>query len=222
MSETITLTAADDHVLTAYRSGGAGARGGIVIAQEIFGLNRHIRRVCDEYARAGFLVVAPAYFDRIAPNIEVDYGDIEAARGVVRQLDDAQTMLDTQAAIDAVRGAGKVAVIGYCWGGFIAYLANCRLEFDAGVSFYGTRILQYLGEAPRAPMLYHWGELDQGLPPQDVARIQAARPEGTHYVYPGAQHGFNCEDRPANFHAGAATLAYDRTLAFLAAHLATP
>lgn len=218
MGETITLTAADDHLLTGYRAGGQTARGGIVIAQEIFGLNRHIRRVCDDFARAGFLVVAPAYFDRIGPNLEFGYDDFEGARGAVRQLSDTQTMLDTQAAIDAVRVAGKVAVIGYCWGGFIAYLANCRLELAAAVSYYGTRIQQYLGEVPRAPMLYHWGELDQGLPPQEVARIEAARPEGTHCVYPGAQHGFSCDDR-ASYKPDAAAEAFERTVAFLRAHL---
>lgn len=217
MGETITLTAADDHVFTGYRAGGSDARGGIVIAQEIFGLNRHIRRVCDEFASAGFLVVAPSYFDRIGPELQFGYNDFEGARGIVRQLFDEWTMLDTQAAIDAVRVAGKVAVIGYCWGGFIAYLANCRLEVNCAVSYYGTRILQYLGEAPRAPMLYHWAELDKGLPLPDVARIEAARPEGTHCIYTGAEHGFNCDDR-ASYQSDAAAQAFERTVAFLRAH----
>ncbi|MCP5144111.1 MAG: dienelactone hydrolase family protein [Gammaproteobacteria bacterium] len=210
------LTAADGHTLEAYQKRPKGKpRGGIVIAQEIFGVNEHIKEVVDQYASLGFAAIAPAYFDRVERGITLPYDDLPRAREYVAKLTQEMILADTRAAMNAVADAGPVAVIGYCWGGTVAYLAACHLPVAAGISYYGTRILHNLDQIPQHPMLYHWAEFDRALPLEDVERIKATRPEGEHYVYEGAKHGFNCTHRDV-YDADAAELALERTSKFLA------
>jgi carboxymethylenebutenolidase len=216
----IELTAKDGHTLDAYRASPDGeARGGIVIVQEIFGVNAHIRAVCDEYAAAGYEAIAPALFDRKQKKVELDYTPEGTTEG--RALRTAigwdAPIADIESAADAVRAAGKVATIGYCWGGSLSFLAACRAGVDAAVAYYGGQIIQFVDEEPKAPVLMHFGEKDALIPAADRERIIAAHPEAIVWVYP-AGHGFNCTAR-ADFDPESARVAKERTLTFLAKHV---
>ncbi len=218
MGTNIELAAADGHRLSAYLAEPQlTPRGGIVVIQEIFGVTRHIRAVADQYAAAGFLAVAPALFDRLERNVDVPYTDMAKGFGYVQALKDDQVMLDVQAAIERVRTAGKVGVVGYCWGGTIAYLAAARTKIDAAVAYYGGGISRHTAEKPRVPVMFHFGEEDKHIPPSAVAEIKAAFPQGIYHLYP-AEHGFNCTDR-ASFDAASAKLALERSLEFLHRHV---
>lgn len=215
MGRAIELTAADGHRLSGYLSEPPGtARGGIVVIQEIFGVNRHIRGVADQYAAAGYLALAPALFDRVERDVEVPYTDGRRGFGYVKGLTGDGAMLDLAAAAARVRSAGKVGMVGYCWGGLQAYLAAGALEIDAAVAYYGGGIDRHLDRKPKVPMLFHFGEHDAHIPLSAVATIRAAWPQGTYYLYP-AQHGFNCTDR-ASHDPACAKLAFERSLDFLA------
>lgn len=219
MGEQIQLGASDGHSFAAYRAQPDGTpKAGVVILQEIFGITNHIRAVVDQYAGLGFLAVAPALFDRVRPDIVLDYTDIQQALEAVGQLELENVMADVQAATDNVRSAGKVAAIGYCWGGAITDLAACRTDIDAGVSYYGRRTVEWLNEQPKCPVIYHFGREDQSIPMEAVEKITAARPDGIVHIYDGAGHGFNCTDR-ADYSPENAKLALQRTLAFLDEHL---
>ncbi len=214
MGKQIELIAADGHRLEAYSAEPAGKpRGGIVVIQEIFGVTRHIRAVADQYAAAGFAAIAPAVFDRVERNVDVPYTDMAKGFGYVKALKIDLVMLDVQAAIDRASGAGKVGVVGYCWGGTIAYLAAARLNIAAAVSYYGGSTTQYLSEKPRCPVMYHFGETDTHIPASAVDQIKSADPQGIFFLYP-AGHGFNCTDR-ASFDAASAALALQRSVDFL-------
>jgi carboxymethylenebutenolidase len=218
MGHSVELTAADGHRLAAYLSEPASKpRGGVVIVQEIFGVTRHIRAVADEYAAAGFLAVAPAMFDRMERNVDVPYTDVQKAVGYMQAVNTDQALLDVQAAVDRARAAGKVGVIGYCWGGTIAYLAAARLKIDAAVAYYGGGIHNHTAEKPRVPVLFHFGEKDAHIPRSAVEQIRAAYPEGIYHLYP-ADHGFNCTDR-ASFEPASAKLALQRSVEFLHRHI---
>jgi len=215
MGKQIQLTASDGHSLAAYCAQPAGTpKAGVVILQEIFGITNHIRQVVDQYAELGYLAVAPALFDRVGEGIALDYTDIQAALEVVGQLGLEDVMIDVQAAAAQARGAGKVAAIGYCWGGAIVDLAACRIDIDAGVSYYGRRTLEWLDEQPKCPVIYHFGRDDQSIPMDAVEQITAARPDGIVHIYDGAGHGFNCTDRK-DYSPKNAKLALNRTLEFL-------
>lgn len=212
------IEAADGHVLQAWRAQPAGvARGAIVVLQEIFGVNAHIRSVCDGWAAQGWLAIAPALYDRVARGIETGYDaqGIAAGRAAKEKLGDDTALLDVQAAIDHARASTScAAVIGFCWGGTLAWLAAARLHgVDAAVAYYGTNIAGYLGEQPKVPVLLHFGEQDTHIPPDHVARIAQAWPAARLHRYP-AGHGFNCDARPA-YDAPSAELAAARTRAFL-------
>ena len=217
----IELKAGDDHVLTAYCAQPAAApKGAIVVLQEIFGVNPHIRSLCERFAQAGYVAIAPALFDRVARGQILAYDEAGVARGreVKAQISDEQALVDVQAAIDWATGQigpeGKVAVIGFCWGGTLAWLSAARLGgLCAGVAYYGTGIAACLGEAPKVPMMLHFGEQDAHIPPDDVNAIAQAWPGFALYRYP-AGHGFNCDDRPA-YHRPSAELAAARTQQFL-------
>ncbi len=214
MGHGIELNAADGHRLTAYLAEPlAKPRGGLVVVQEIFGVTRHIRAVADEYAAAGFLAIAPALFDRVERDVDLPYTDMSTGSGYMKALKTDQAILDVQAAADRVAAAGKVGVVGYCWGGTIAYLAAARLKIAAAVAYYGGGIHNHTGERPGVPVLFHFGEQDAHIPKSAVDEIKAAYPEGTYYWYP-AGHGFNCTDR-ASFEPASAKLALDRSLEFL-------
>lgn len=214
MKHDIELTAADGHRLAAYLAEPpAKPRGGVVVVQEIFGVTRHIRAVTDEYAAAGFLAIAPALFDRVERGVDLPYTATPAGLGYMRALETDQTLLDVQAAAARVAAAGKVGVVGYCWGGTIAYLAAARLDIAAAVAYYGGGIRDHTAEKPRVPVLFHFGEQDAHIPKSAVDEIEAAYPQGTYHWYP-AGHGFNCTDR-ASFEPASAKLALDRSLKFL-------
>jgi carboxymethylenebutenolidase len=214
----VELTAADGHPLSAYLSEPQGApHGGIVVIQEIFGVTRHIRAVADQFAAAGFLAAAPALFDRVERGVDVPYTDVQKGFSYVKVLKTGQVMFDIQTAIDRVSAAGKVGVVGYCWGGTMAYLAAARLKIAAAVAYYGGGIHNYTGEKARIPVMFHFGEKDTHIPLSAVEQIKAAYPEGIYHMYP-ADHGFNCTDR-ASFDASSAKLALERSLKFLHRHV---
>jgi len=221
MGRMIDLTAADGFVLSAYRADPAGAAlGGLVVAQEIFGVNSHIRSVCDRFAAEGYATIAPALFDRCERGVDFGYTPEDIVKGrelkARAQLDAA--LLDVAAARDAVAAAGRVGVIGYCWGGYIAWMAASRLPgFACSVPYYGGGILDAAGERPKCPVMAHFGERDAGIPVEGVRKLAASHADAQVYVY-AADHGFNCDQRAA-FDAAAAKLARERTLAFLRRHV---
>lgn len=216
--ETVQLQAADGHRLCAYRAEPAGrARGGVVIVQEIFGVTRHIRAVADQYAAAGYLALAPALFDRVERDADVPYTDAARGFALVQRLDRAATLLDVGAAVAALGTAGRVGVVGFCWGGALAYSAACHLPIAAAVAYYGGRLPQLLADTPRCPVMFHFGERDTHIPMSDVEQVRAAYPAGIYHLYP-ADHGFNCTDRAA-YDPASAALALQRSIDFLHRHV---
>ena len=219
MGTKVTLTAADGFQLGAYRADPKGLpRGGVVVIQEIFGVNHHIRAVCDRLADAGFRAMAPQVFDRMAPNFESGYSEAEVgkAREFIPRLDWAKLMLDASAAVDALKKeGGPVAMIGFCMGGTIAFIAATRLGgLAASVCFYGAQIIRFADNKPRCPVQMHFGEKDASITMADVETIRQKRPECEIYTYPGASHGFFCDER-ASFDPNSAKIGWQRTLAFL-------
>ncbi len=218
MGQHIELHAGDGFKPTAYLATPPGkARGGIVIAQEIFGLTKHIRSVVDQYAAAGYLSIAPALFDRVERNADVPYSDVKAGYAIMQKLDTHAVMLDLAAAIDHVKSSGKVGIVGYCWGGTMAYLAASRLEVDAAVAYYAGGADRYAAETPRSPILFHYGARDEHISRQARETVQAAVPHGIFHLY-DADHGFNCSDR-GSYDAAAAKLAFERSIEFLHEHV---
>lgn len=220
MGDYTTLMARDGHSFQAWLAAPHGAaRGAVVVLQEIFGLNPHIRAVTDSFAAEGYLAIAPALFDRVHRDLQLGYApdDIEQGRGTMRQLDQAKVSLDVLSALNVVKHAGRVAAVGYCWGGTQAFLAACDLPVSCAVAYYGAAIPGNLHKHPRVPVMYHFGERDKSIPPDAIARIREADPAGQVFTYP-ADHGFNCDQR-ASYDAESARLARERTLAFLAQYL---
>jgi carboxymethylenebutenolidase len=215
------LTAADGFVLSAYRADPAGRpRGGLVVTQEIFGVNSHIRSVCDRFAADGYLAIAPALFDRYQRGVDIGYTPEDIAKGrelkARAQIDTA--LSDVSAARDTAASAGKVGIVGYCWGGYVTWMAAARLPgFACAVPYYGGGMLDATGEHPRCPVIAHFGERDTGIPVAGVRTFAAAHPEMQVYIY-AADHGFNCDQR-GSYDAAAAKLARERTLAFLQQHI---
>jgi carboxymethylenebutenolidase len=217
MGQTITLKAKDGHSFSAYRADPAGKpKGAIVVIQEIFGVNHHIRAVADGYAKEGYVAVAPALFDRAERNAELGYDQagMTAGRGLIGKIPMEKVGEDTQAAIDYAKQFGKVGIVGYCLGGSVAFRAATQLDgITAAVGYYGGQIASITDQKPKVPTMLHFGDQDQSIPPADVEKIKAARGGDTEiFVYPGAGHGFNCDVRPS-YHAESARLALDRTLA---------
>ena len=221
MGSMITLTAADGATIGAYKAEPHGTpRGGIVVLQEVFGVNHHIRSVADTFAAEGYLAVAPALFDRVKPDLELDYDQDGMTVGLATQKASvpASTMRDIEAAIVEAEKAGKVGVVGYCWGGTLAFLAAVQLSgVSAAAGYYGGGIASQLDQMPKAPLMLHFGEQDAHIPMTDVAKIQAALPGVPVYVYP-AGHGFNCDER-GSYSKPSAELALSRTLPFLNTHV---
>jgi carboxymethylenebutenolidase len=221
MATTIELTAKDGHQLSAYRADPAGKpRGGVLVIQEIFGVNAHIRSLCDDYAKQGYVAIAPALFDRIERGVETGY-DGEAMRmavGIVTKLKPGDALRDLQAAIDELAKVGKVGVVGYCYGGTMTWAAACRLEGVAAAScYYGGQINRQIDAVPKVPTILHFGETDASIPMAEVEKLKAAHPTLPVYVYP-AGHGFNCEAR-GSYHQESAELAKQRTLELFAKHV---
>jgi carboxymethylenebutenolidase len=218
----ILLRAHDGHEVTTYEAAPAGKpRGGIVLLQEIFGVTAHIRRVCDIYAGEGYHTVAPALFDRIAKGRELGYSKEDAATGreMRSRIPWDQTRADAAAAIRHLSGAGKIASIGYCWGGTVSWRLAAQAEtLSASVCYYPTQISPFVSEKPRCPVLMHFGEVDPIATLADAGQLRSAHGANVEIqVYP-ASHGFNC-DEISNFHPASAKQASRRTLDFLDVHL---
>jgi carboxymethylenebutenolidase len=217
----IELTAGDGHRFSAWKTGPEDATQALVIVQEIFGVNRHMRHVCETYAGHGFAVICPALFDRAERDAELGYTQEDVQRGLALrgQISEAQVMLDIEAAAAALPAGALRGIIGYCWGGTIAWWGATRSRsFQAAVGYYGGGIAATRGETPHCPVQLHFGEADKGIPLTDVEAIRQAQPEVEVFVYPGAGHGFACEERPV-YSPTDAMLAEQRSLGFFARHL---
>lgn len=226
MGSFIDLKAADGFVFPAYVAQPAGQpKGGVVVLQEIFGVNSHIRAVADGYAQEGWLAVAPSTFHRVKTGVELGYEQDDMAAGMalktaVEALPAPGVMPDIQAAIDHAAQAGKVGIVGYCWGGLLTWRAACTLERLAAASPYyggGMTTPDEVARRPKVPVLAHFGDRDHWIPLNSVEAFAKAHPEVQVQVY-HADHGFNCDQR-GSYDAAAARLARERTLAFFAEHL---
>ncbi len=218
MGSFIELAAADGHRFAAWQATPQGkARGAVVIAPEIFGVNSHIRGVADGYAADGYLAIAPALFDRVQRNYETGYApdEIQAGVAIMQRIDFDDALKDAAAAIAHAKSAGRVAIVGYCWGGTVAWLAASRLSgLAAAVPYYGGGMPNYIDESPKCPVLCHFGERDKSPSPTQARALLARHPEVAAHFY-DAGHGFNCDQR-GSYDAQSSRLARTRTLEFLA------
>jgi len=222
MGEMITLTAADGHRLSAYRATPPGKpRGALVVVQEIFGVNSHIKKITDGFAADGYVAIAPALFDRVERDFETGYApaDIERGRMVRGKLQIEDAVKDVTAAVKEAQQTGlKVGVVGYCFGGTVAWLAATRIPgVAAASSFYGGGVADAAGEQPRCPVVFHFGETDASIPKDHWDRIKAQHPTIPMHIYP-AGHGFSCDER-GSFHEPSARLARQRTIDFFKEHV---
>ena len=210
------LIAADGHVLAAYEVAPTDAAASVVIIQEIFGVNPHIRSVVDRFASFGFRAIAPALFDRVERGVELDYtpAGIEQGRAMAMAVKWEAAMADVAAAVEHVSDSGPVAAIGYCFGGSLAWLAANELSVAAAVGYYGGQIHEFADRAPAVPTMLHFGELDHAIPLDQVQAVGEAHPLVPIHVYAGAEHGFSCDAR-GSYHALSAAVALGRTLEFL-------
>ena len=223
MGTKIKLKTADGHEFDAYLAESSGpARGAIVLIQEIFGVNSHIRAVADDYAGHGFQVIAPALFDRVQPNLELGYNPTDTAQGMkaARQISMDAALLDVAASINHVGaewGGLKIGVLGFCYGGSLAWLAATRLNPAAAVCYYGGQIAANAKEPPRCPVMMHFGSKDPHIGLEEIAKIKAAHPDLPLFLY-DAGHGFNCDQRK-DYDPESARLARQRTLEFFGQNL---
>ncbi|MDH3298978.1 MAG: dienelactone hydrolase family protein [Acidimicrobiia bacterium] len=214
------LTASDGHQLDSYEVHPDRATAAVVIVQEIFGVNSHVRSVVDRYASFGYRAIAPAMFDRVERGVELDYTaeGVEQGRSLRQKLSWDDSVLDVAAGVEHVSGTGAVAVIGYCYGGSMAWLAAASLPIAAAVGYYGGQVIDFIDRTPQVPTMLHFGALDQAIPLDGVHTVAERHPDVIVHVYDDAGHGFNCDVR-ASYHADAAALAEERTREFLALHL---
>jgi len=222
LGQKLTLTTSDNHKLGAYRADPTGQpKGAIVVIQEIFGVNHHIRAMCDRFAGIGYTAIAPAVFDRFVRDFECGYtpDEIANARSYLGNLNFDNMMKDIAAALDNVKSAGPAGIVGYCMGGTASFLAACRVPgFKAAVSYYGGMIGKFADEKPKCPLMMHFGEKDEGIPMATVEDIKKKQPQAETFTYPDAPHGFACDER-GSFRAGARDVAWKRTTDFFAKHL---
>jgi carboxymethylenebutenolidase len=210
----------DGHEFQAYIVKPEGPpRGAVVVLQEIFGANSHIRSLAERFAAAGYLAIAPSLFDRVGPNLELGYTPADVERGVALRLQVPleQSLLDIGACVNVVRHAGRVATVGYCWGGQLSWICAASLDVQAAIGYYASRIWEQLERAPACPVLLHFGTLDTGIPVAEAQKVQARYPQAEVHFYE-AGHGFSCDARAA-YDAASAALAWQRTLAFLHEHV---
>ena len=226
MAHDIELGSADGFKFPAYEARPVGPiKGAVVVVQEIFGVNSHIRGIVDAFAVQGYLAVAPAMFHRVKPGVDLGYSGEDVAAGValksaVDALPAPGAMQDLQAAVDYAAQFGKVGVIGFCWGGLLTWRAACQLRgVSAAIAYYGGGMTQpaEIARHPQCPVMAHFGDQDHAIPMPGVQAFQAAHPEVAVHIY-AAGHGFNCNQR-GSFDEAAATLARGRSLAFFASHL---
>ncbi|AHX13833.1 carboxymethylenebutenolidase [Dyella jiangningensis] len=220
MGQNINLNTTRMQCIGAYLAKPAGkSKGGIVVIQEIFGVNEHIRHVADGFAQAGYTAIAPSFFDHLESGVELGYNEEGYARGkaLVTELGLDRAVEDVASAAEAISSAGRIGTVGYCWGGTVAMLAAMRLGLPS-VSYYGARNVPFLGEKPRAPVMFHFGEKDKSIPPEMVQKHRDMLPQMEVFTYP-ADHAFN-RDVGKQYDEASAKLAYERTLAFFEKHLA--
>lgn len=222
MGQHIKLTASNGHTLGAYRVDPAVSPvGGLVVVQEIFGVNQHIRSVCDRFAAVGYAVVGPAVFDRFVPSFESGYtaDEIAFARGYLAQIKWTDMIADISAAKSALNEYGPVGIVGFCMGGTAAFLSACRIPgVSVSISYYGGAIGEFETEKPKCPVLMHFGEKDEGVPLEVVEKIKSNYPEAEVFLYENAPHGFSCNERPS-YRKEAAERAWIRTNNFLVRYL---
>ena len=222
MGSTIQLTAADGHKLSCYKAEPSGKpKGAIVVIQEIFGVNDHIRKTAELYAAEGYLALAPAIFDRVKPGVDIGYTMPEMQEGFgykgATKTEDA--LKDIQAAVNEAKKGGKVGIVGYCFGGLLTWLSAAKVGgLAAAVPYYGGGIPDVANEQPKVPVMLHFGEKDSYIPMEGVAKVKAAHPGAQVFTY-AADHGFNCDQRGA-YDAAAAKEARKRTLEFFKQHVA--
>ena len=219
MPEHLKINSSGMQCIGAYRAVPPGTpKGGIVVIQEIFGVNAHVRDLVVQFANAGYVAIAPAFFDHVESDVELDYDAAGIARGraLIAEIDIDQVMADVGSAANSIRSAGRIGVVGYCWGGTIAMLAASRLGLPA-VSYYGARNVAWLHETFTAPLQFHFGKEDRSIPPEAIERHRQCLPDSEIYLYP-AGHGFNCDLRK-DFAPKSAALARERTLAFFEKNL---
>ena len=224
MGSMIELSASDGHSLGAYKAEPSGTpKGGLVVIQEIFGINGQIRRTADYFAQQGYLVVAPALFDRVEPGIELGYNETDFGKGreTRGKLTDDMIQADVQAAVNESAAGGKVSVIGFCFGGYATFLAACKVDgVSAAMPFYGGGIAAKVGElSPRCPTQFHFGDKDAAIPLDDLQKIKDANQDSPLYVYDDSGHGFTCDDRDS-FNPGATERAFARALDWMGQHAA--
>lgn len=215
------LIAADGHRFKAWRVQPAGKpRGAVVIAPEIFGVNSHIRSVAEGFAADGYLAIAPALFDRVERDYDTGYSppEIDAGIAVMQKMKFEDALEDVAACIEDGARAGKVGIVGYCWGGTIAWLAASRLNgLACAVAYYGGGLPDFADEDPMCPVMFHFAERDKRPNLEQAKAIAGKHPSQTAYFYP-ADHGFNCDQR-GSWNAESAGLARERTLAFFHKHI---
>jgi len=218
----IALKAADGHTFSAYRADPGGEpKGAVVVVQEVFGVNAHVRKLTDSFAARGYVAIAPALFDRVKTGVALGYDEAGLAEGLelMKQVGPQAPLDDIQATVDAVKSAGKVAIVGYCWGGYLAYVCANRVSgLSCAIGYYGGGITDEFREKRKLPTLLHFGENDPLIPFEDVAQFRARRPDVSAFSYPGATHGFNCDERDS-YHGDAATKALDRTLSWISQYV---
>lgn len=221
MGEQINLNTSRTQCIGAYLAKPKGApKGGIVVVQEVFGVNPHMRNVTDRFAEHGYVAIAPAFFDHVESGVELGYDEAGFKRGreLVGEISFELTVEDVASAAESIRSAGRIGCVGYCWGGTVAFLAATRLAMPA-VSYYGARNVKFLDERPKAPVQFHFGAKDSSIPPEAIEKHREAMPDAEIYTYP-AGHAFDRSVDPKAYDAPSAKLALERTLAFFAQHLA--
>jgi carboxymethylenebutenolidase len=221
MGKNINIPTSGTQCIGAYLAEPSGKpKGGIVVIQEIFGVNAHVRSVADRFAAAGYTAIAPAFFDHLETGLELDYTDegMRQGRQLITELGLDRAVEDVASAAEAIASAGKIGTVGYCWGGTVALLAAIRLGLPS-VSYYGARNMPFLSEKPQAPVMFHFGELDQSIPPEMVTKHREMLPQMDVYAYTGAGHAFNRDIDPNHYHEASATLAWQRTFAFFDKYL---
>jgi carboxymethylenebutenolidase len=222
LGQKLKLTTSDNHTLGAYRADPSGKpKGGLVVIQEIFGVNHHIRAMCDRFAAIGYAAIAPQVFDRFVRDFESGYSpdEIAHARSYLGNLNFDLMMKDIEASVANLKGVGPIGIVGYCMGGTAAFLAACRVNgLSAAVSYYGGMIGKFADEKPKCPLQMHFGEKDDGIPMSTVEEIKKKQPQAETYTYPDAPHGFACDER-ASFRKEASDLAWQRTTEFFAKNM---
>lgn len=217
----IELTAADGHKFSAYRADPSDKpKGAVVVLQEVFGVNPHIRKVTDDFAAKGYVAIAPALFERVRAGVDLGYDEPSLAEGLelMKQVGNDGPLADIQATVDAVKDTGKVAVAGYCWGGYLAYLSANRVSgLACAIGYYGVGIMDGSREKRKVPTLLHFSEHDPLIPFEDVTQFRADRPDVSAFTYP-AGNGFNCDERDS-YNEEAASKALERTLFWISQYV---